>query len=223
MSAHENESSRNQLAILDLPSEIREYYNTLRDRLLLSLNSDSEPPRLIAITSCYSGEGVSTVAANLAVTLSHQGVVLLVDANMDHPSVHEIFNKSITPGLAERLEGEEAIMSHAAQNLDILPAGKMNGSLPRMYESPQRLSRLLAAYKQDYRYCIFDTPAVNETSAAMRMASLVDGVILVVEAERTRWEAVRRVKEQLLQVNATLLGIVLNKRIFPIPSLLYRK
>jgi capsular exopolysaccharide synthesis family protein len=212
---------------LDIPPKIREYYDTLRDRIMLSMHETKEPPQLIAITSCYSGEGVSTVATNLSVTLSHNGSVLLVDANLENPSIHKIFNKEPSPGLAELLEGElepdQKAILNAAMNLDFMAAGHLNGHLPRKVESPQRLSELLARFKREYRFTVFDTPAVNETSAAVRLVSLVDAVILVVEAERTRWETVRRVKDQLKQIKANVVGVVLNKRRFPIPRLFYRR
>jgi len=223
MSAPDDPNLNGGLPILDIPPKIREFYNTLRDRLMLSKDVSREPLRLIAVTSCYSGEGVSTVASNLAVTLSHHGSVLLVDANLDNPSLHRIFKMDLTPGLAETLESGTDAVTRAGHNMDILAAGQMNGSLPRMVESPDRLSDVLNEYREKYRFVVFDAPAVTESSAGVRLSSLVDGVILVVEAERTRSETVLRVKEQLAQVKANVLGVVLNKRRFPIPGILYRK
>lgn len=223
MPAPDDTTRNGGLPILDIPPKIREFYNTLRDRLMLAKGESREPPRLISLTSCYRGEGVSTVASNLAVTLSHHGRVLLVDANLHHPSLHRIFKVELTPGLAETLESGQVAITVAGHNFDVLAAGQMNGSLPRMVESPERLADVLKEYKEQYRFVIFDSPAVNESSAAVRLASLVDAVILVVEAERTRRETVLRVKEQLQQVEAKILGVVLNKRRFPIPGILYRK
>jgi capsular exopolysaccharide synthesis family protein len=210
-------------ATLDLPPGIKEYYDTLRDRLLLSSMDSLESLSLVAVTSTTSGEGVSTVATNLAVSLSHHGNVLLVDANIVNPAVHKIFGMNLSPGLAEMLEaGKPVPGTGAAHNLDVLAAGHPNGSIPLMFESAGALCGVLAQFRSDYRFVVFDLPPVNETSASLRLASLVDGVVLVVEAGRSRWESVQKVKKQLLQIRAKLLGVVLNKRRFPIPRFFYR-
>ncbi len=223
MSALDDSAPCETAATLDLPPKIKEYYNTLRDRLLLSSTGSVEPLCLVAVTSSYGGEGVSTVATNLAVSMSHHGSVLLVDANIMHPAIHKIFGMNLSPGLAETLEtGLTAVGTGAARNLDVLAAGHINGSVPMLYESPKDLSELLARFRSNYRFVVFDLPPVTETSAALRLASLVDGVLLVVEADRSRWESVRKVKRQLLQIKANLLGVVLNKRRFPIPRFFYR-
>jgi Mrp family chromosome partitioning ATPase len=75
--------------------------------------------------------------------------------------------------------------------------------------------------KKDYRYVIVDLPAINEVKWAVRAASLCDGVGLVVEAERSRWEAILEAKQQLLMSHANILGVILNKRRFPVPKWLY--
>lgn len=224
MSAPDVDTTKSDAPLLDLPPKVREYYNTLRDRLMLSAESLSRPPRLLAVTSCYSGEGSSTVAANLAVTLSHHGTVLLADANIGNPAVHRIFKISLSPGLAESLVTMDSqSVSRMALNLDVLTAGQLNGIAPKKFESPHIVNELLSQFKRQYEFVIIDAPAVNETSAALRIGSLADGVVLVVEAEKTRWETVERVKNQLEQVNAKVLGVVLNKRRYPIPRFFYRR
>jgi len=76
--------------------------------------------------------------------------------------------------------------------------------------------------KKDYRHVVLDMPAMKEARLAARLASLCDGVVLVIEAERLRWEVLLEAKAQLLKWNANTLGVVLNKRRFPIPEWLYR-
>ena len=225
MSVLDQDQKKNERVTLDLPLKVKEYYNTLRDRILLSSDETSRPLQLISVTACYGKEGTSTIAANLSVTLAHHGSVLLLDANVNKPSIHKIFRLDLSPGLAETLQSEDrhAAISKPARNLDILSAGHMSGDVPSLLESPQNLSELLSTYKRSFRFIVVDSPPINEKSAALRLASLVDGVILVVEAERTRWEAVRRVKDQLVQVKANVLGIVLNKRRFPIPAFMFRR
>jgi Mrp family chromosome partitioning ATPase len=82
--------------------------------------------------------------------------------------------------------------------------------------------KLLVQMKKAYRFIVLDLPAVNEASWTVRLARLCDGVCLVVEAERSRWEVVDRTREQLVRSNANVLGVVLNKRKMHIPEWLYR-
>ena len=76
--------------------------------------------------------------------------------------------------------------------------------------------------RKPYRFILVDMPATSDMSSTARMASKCDGVILVVEAEHLRWEVVQREKEQLEKWHANIVGVVLNKRRFPIPGWLYR-
>lgn len=210
-----------------VPASVREQYNAFRERLLLSAGA-GETPRVLAVTGSHPGEGVSTVAANVAATLARpgDGHVLLIDADLGHPSVHRIFRTKLAPGLADLLkDGEaakDAILPSPVQNLDILSAGAPNGDPSEIFSSGGLL-RLLDSAKKNYRFIVIDLPAVNKASWAVRLASLCDGVALVVEAERSRREVVQRVKEQLVESKANVLGVVINKRRFRIPGWLYHR
>jgi capsular exopolysaccharide synthesis family protein len=154
------------------------------------------------------------------------GHVLLIDADVGHPSVHRIFRTKLAPGLTDVLKdgeaGEQAILSSPIQNLDILSAGAPNGDPSEIFSS-SAVPRLLDSAKKKYRFVVVDLPSVTEASWAARLASLCDGVVLVVEAERSRREVVQRVKEQLVESKASVLGVVINRRRFRIPGWLYRR
>jgi len=206
-------------------STLSHYYEMLRDRLLLALNGTLSQPTMIAVTSSRPGEGVSTVAANLAVTLARQGDqrVLLVDANLEHPGANEIFGVRRGPGVAEILGDGEGNTTTIEQNLYFLSAGEKRGGLPQTIV-PQKfetLKRLVNA--QQYSFVVFDVPSVNQGTSTARLASLVDGVILVTEAERIRAEVAQRTKELLLDAKANVLGVVLNKRRYYVPNWLYKR
>lgn len=211
---------------LDIYGRGKEYYETLRYSILQSENGTTEPPRLIAITSCNRSEGVSTVASSLAVTLAlHGGRVLFVDANFHRPSAQQIFKVNISPGLGEVLwdamDSETAIQPSAIQNLFILSAGEMKKDPAPRYESKE-FADILSNFKRDYRCVVFDTPPMQRAgNSAIHLASLVDGVILVVETEKVRWEVAQRVRGRLVEAKANVLGVVLNKRKFHVPRLLY--
>ena len=83
------------------------------------------------------------------------------------------------------------------------------------------MARLLGAAKQDYRFIVVDMPALDEDSSAVRLAASCDGVVLVVETERLRWETISRTKHRLAQYHGNVLGVLLNKRRFPVPNWLY--
>jgi len=213
---------------MDVSGKGRLYYETIYDRLLSSVTSSSELPHLIAVTSCNIGEGVSTVASNLAVTLAgHSNErVLLVDANFHHPSAHKIFGVNLFPGLIEILEDSQdsktAIKPSTVENLFILSTGAKKSEISDEYES-QVFADLLDILKQDYSFIVFDTPPMSEGNCAVRLAGLADGVILVVEAEQVRWQVAQRAKERLVHAKANMLGVVLNKRKFHVPAWLYRR
>ncbi len=211
----------------DLPSPIRRHYVAFRERLLLAANEVSRGHYLIGVMSCSRCEGVSTVAANLASSLSEMGDggVLLVDANSHDPSIHRIFKTGLSPGLLDVLvtgqtdDGGDGII-HQAAGLDFLTAGGANGS-SRKPPNPEHLVRFLQMAKQDYRFIVVDLPALDEDGSVVRLAGSCDGLVLVVETERLRWEAVSKARQQLQQWNTNVLGVLLNKRRYPVPNWIY--
>ncbi|MCK4791539.1 MAG: hypothetical protein KAV87_47850, partial [Desulfobacteraceae bacterium] len=211
----------------NIPVKIRGHYSIFRDELLLKLNGHSKAPYVLAIIGCRRGEGVSTVAANISAMLAQGGGgrVLLVDTNIRCPSAHQIFQTRLEPGLANIPTADhdygDIIVSERFKNLHILAAGMPNGSPPGILR-PAQFAKLIKSMKKDYRHVVLDMPAMKEARSTARLASLCDGVVLVIEAERLRWEVLLDAKAQLLKWNANMLGAVLNKRRFPIPEWLYR-
>jgi len=210
----------------NMPANLKDHYEAFMERLLINNTSNAEVPRTLAIIGCHRGEGTSTVAANLATVLAKRGEnILLVDTDISNPSVHKIFQTRLTPGLADILtngkSNGDTISPSPVQNLHILPAGFNNTDLSEMLNSNE-FTKLLNSLKNRYSLVLIDMQAISEASSAIRLAGLCDGVILVVEAERLRWEVAQRTKEQLINTNANVLGVVINKRQFHIPNWLYR-
>ncbi len=210
----------------EVHGSLREYYQSLLVRLGESRNG-SRPPNVIAFTSCYPGEGVSTVAANLALMSAHQaqGQVVLVDANFRRPSVHRTFGARLSPGMAD-VTGQTAdlralVQPSSVANLYLVCAGRTDVDLPQVYHSKE-FYNLLGSLRRECSLVLFDTPALSEAGSAQCLASRVDGVVLVVEAQRVRWQAAEQAKQELLEAGANLLGVILNKRQLPIPRWLYR-
>lgn len=190
------------------------HYEALLRRLRHE-RANSSPPRAIGVTSCAGGEGASTVAANLAISAARTGCrVLLVDANIASPAVARALHVSPRPGLAELLSGEaepeEAVHPTGVPNLFAIPAG------PALDDDAtgcdwSRLSENVELLVKRYDLVIFDLPPADELSPAAVIASVLDGAVLVVEADRTCGQAALRAKRQLQSGGAKLLGVVLNK------------
>ena len=205
--------------------EVRGYYETLLERL--PWTEPSRRVETLGLTSCYSGEGVSTVAAELAVTAAGHGHrrVLLVDVNLARPSADRAFGVELQPGLAEVLSDPDrlpaAIRPTSVAGLFVLAAGKPDGSPAEVLDSAA-VADLIRRLKTDFDLVVFDLPAAGQGGSAARLAALLDGLLLVVEAERVRWEVAQRTSELLRRGHVHLLGAVLNKRRQHVPNWLYR-
>ncbi len=208
------------------PREIRKIYETFVDRLNNPSKGSLETLCTVSITSCHQGEGSSTVAIQLALMLANcgEGRILLVDANLQHPSVHKIFKENLSPGLADIFCDDYGSMTlirpSRINHLDLLCAGQADADISWRSDS-KSFAGLLDLWKREYSFVIFDSSAVWEGNDMISLGSSVDAVVLVVEAEKIRWETAQRAKEQLIDAKANILGVVLNKRRFYIPEWLY--
>jgi len=210
-----------------VPEPAQEYGLSILHSIGWPAGSGGEGPVTLGITSSTRGEGVSTVAAQVALAAASAGDqrILLVDANFDGPSVHSRFSADLAPGLADTLLGslapQEAVQSTSLVNLAVLTAGCSHGNLSAMYGS-SRLPEAIDRFKQAYGLVVIDLPALTGAGAAVRLAGMLDGVILVVEAERVQWEAAQRTALLLQRGSGRLLGAVLNKQHDPVPAWLSR-
>ncbi|MHB9027655.1 MAG: CpsD/CapB family tyrosine-protein kinase [Candidatus Latescibacterota bacterium] len=208
--------------------EQKRHFDALPDSILRLIKDKSKRPLMFALTSCYRGEGVSTVASNLTQFLAQTSKepVLLVDLNFQDPAVHRIFGKSLSPGVIDLVFNNpvefSCVQATHVENLFVLSAGECFDDFAGLYDM-QSLSDLMELMKRDYEYVIFDTPPLCEENTAVRLAGLVDGFILVVEAEKIRWEVAMRMRDRLLQADANILGVILNKRKFHVPDWLYNR
>jgi capsular exopolysaccharide synthesis family protein len=209
--------SEKPLADVCLDEEVREHCQAILHGIDWPDLDSPNALRTLGITSCYAGEGVSAVAAQLAATaaLESGGRVLLLDCNLPCPSVHQTFGVPSRPGLMECLrQGErlpEAIQPTVVRNLWVMATGELRGSPARAYDSPA-LPALLKDLEGDFDLVVCDMPTAARASCVTRVARHLDGVLLVVEAERVYCQVAKRAKELLLAAGASVLGVVLNKR-----------
>jgi protein-tyrosine kinase len=194
---------------------VGEAYKLLRTQILQRTRADNK--NLLMITGPQVGEGKTLTAINLAISLSQEvdKTVLLVDADLRRPTVHEYFGLPPGPGLVDYLTGGHAlsdILVHPEgfSKFVILPGGRPVAEAAELISSPM-MAELVEELKHFYadRYVLFDLPPLLAFADALAFAPLMDGIILVVEKGQTTREDLQRCLELLKDF--PLLGTVLNK------------
>jgi polysaccharide biosynthesis transport protein len=202
-----------QVPAWDERHELKPFFETLRDRLMtyFEMINLTHKPKLVAVTSCGPGAGVTTTAAGLASSLSEigEGNVLLVSMNVRDGEAHHFYKGKLTRGIEDMLEKNNRDQSQVQSNLFVAKEVESDDRLPRVL--PKRFSHLVPMMKaSDYDYIIFDMPPVSEISITPRLARFMDMVLLVIESEKTSRDAAVRVAS-LLAESKTNVGMVLNK------------
>ena len=205
-------------------SEIAEAYRALRTSILLS--SLGAPPKVILVTSALPQEGKTTTSMNSAIVLAQKGgKVLLVDADLRRPGVHQTMGMSSRAGLSTLLtgsdKGENLIQtSRQLKNLFILPAGPTPPQPAELLGSDLMRS-LLQHWREEYDHIVIDTPPALTVTDAVLLSPAVDAVILVIRSGRTPKDALRRARDLLAQVNARVMGVVVNAIDLQSPDMYY--
>ena len=196
-------------------SAVAEAYAILQTNITFS--RPEEQLKVLALTSALPGEGKTTTAVNLALTLCQRGLsVCLVDADLRRPQLHEIFHVPREPGLSEVLKGLRTFESASrpmqigeGPQLAVLTAGAPGLSAPALVGST-RMRTLLNELRNQFDLVILDTPPVNILTDAALLGVNADGVLVVVRAGATDAAALHYAMEQLNHVRAPALGIVMN-------------
>jgi succinoglycan biosynthesis transport protein ExoP len=207
-----NEVSR-IFALNEPKSLVAEAYRTLRTNLQFS--SLDTPLRSLVVTSAVATEGKTTTAANLAVVMAQAGNrIVLVDGDLRRPSAHKLFGLSNGTGLTTALvEDPRALNGYlqetGIENLRVLTAGPIPPN-PQELLGSQRMEELLRRLEEEADIVVLDTPPTLVVSDANVLAARASGVLMVVNAGKTRRAAVRQAVEGLRKVGANVLGCVLN-------------
>ena len=193
-------------------SPISEAYRTLRTNLDFA-NLDQALKTLV-VTSAGVGEGKSTTLANLAVVSAQAGrKVVLVDADLRRPTLHQVFGLDNESGLTTVMMDETALASPPLQDsgiedLAVLTSGPLPPN-PAELMGSRRMEEVIAALAEQADQVFFDTPPVVAVTDAAVLATKVDGVLLVISAGKTRRDSARTAVQRLEQINARLVGMVL--------------
>ena len=199
----------------DGSSGLAEAYRQLRTSVLLS--TPGHAPKTLLITSALPGEGKTTTAVNTAVALAQTGArIVLVDGDMRKPRLHSIFDLKSREGLSSILSSDPSeaemlnvIMQDEGTGLHVLGSGPVPPNPAELLCSEQ-MRRLMTLLGATFTHIVIDSPPITSFTDGVLMASMVDGVLLVVEGGKSSWRVVRRSKQMMQDVGAKIVGVVLN-------------
>jgi len=207
-----------------IPQQIVEEYQRLKYNLLRT--NSGKGIKTLLFTGPSEGEGHSPVLINFAIALASEGdKVLLVDANLRNPSFHHVFNLEKKSGLTDLLYGKSPLLNVVKEtqirHLSVITCGMASSNPGSVFEL-NALDSHIQEMKAQYDWVLFDSPPINSSNDSIALAPRVDGVIMVVEAEKTRWEVAQSAKQRIESGNGTILGVILNNRRFHIPERIYK-
>ena len=198
----------------------------LVQRLYSTAGNGSGSKQVVSFSGISRDDRSSWICARAGEMLAQQAdtSVCLVDANFHSPQLHAQFATANQIGLAEALDVEGPIRNFgkpvSGENLWLIPSGSVNHGL---YPSMDRYRERLAELREAFDYILLSAPPLSRETESTFLGQLADGMVLIVEANHSRRETVRRAKEQLESAHVRLLGAVLDQRTFPIPEGLYRR
>ena len=196
-------------------SPLAESYRQLRTSVLLS--TAGRAPRTLLVTSSLPGEGKTTTAVNTAISLAQTGAaVVIIDADMRRPRLRSIFDLAEREGLSSILSSDmdqekmlELIAKDETSGLHVLTAGPIPPNPAELLGSDQ-MRKLIAVLSGKFNHIVIDSPPISSFTDGVLIASIVDGVLLVVHGGKSSRSVVRRSRQLLLDVGAKIFGVVLN-------------
>lgn len=222
------ESLSKLICLLDPKSVLSESLRSLRTNIQFA--SLDRRVKSIIFTSAALGEGKSTCVINLAITMAQEGIrVLLVDADLRKPIVHQRLGIEREPGLVDALLGTTSWRSYVRSatdlmlgtvgvdrflstpgldNLHVITSGSESGN-PNEFLNITKIKALIAEMQEDYDIVLIDTPPILPVTDAVAFSSRVDGTILVYQVGRIGRNALKRAKFLLDHAQANVLGVVL--------------
>jgi capsular exopolysaccharide synthesis family protein len=197
----------------DPKSPVSESYRSLRTNITYA-TAESKIKSLL-ISSPQPGEGKSTTTANLAIAFAQlRKRTLLIDADLRKPVLHNVFDRTRGPGLAEYLIGEVVdvntiIQPTKVENLFIITAGGLPPNPSELLGS-SRMSELVDQLEHEWDMVLFDSPPIVAVTDASMISGEIDAIVMVVKAGQTDRAAVDRALDTIRNVKAPLVGVILN-------------
>ncbi|VAW46532.1 Tyrosine-protein kinase Wzc [hydrothermal vent metagenome] len=202
------------LQFIEAPkSAFAESIRTLRTGVLLSLPDHEH--KSILVTSTVPSEGKTTIAMNLAHSLSHLGDTILVEADLRRPMVKKNMGSKNQTGLSSLITGESTfansiVVDIRSKKLHILSSGLIPPN-PLELLSSEKFEALLDQLKEKYKFVIIDCAPVMAVSDALVLSQKVDGVLFVIKHESTPSQLVESAVTRLKRISAKVIGVTLNR------------
>lgn len=211
--AWRNGGSRDLVLAHHPRSVVAEAYRNLRTAILLS--RAGAPPRTVLFTSASVGEGKTATAINTSVIFAQMGYrVVVIDADLRRPRGHQVLGLQNERGLSELLTGhrsrEEVVVPTSQENLFFIGSGTEPPNPSELLGS-RKMKQFLDELQEEFDCIIIDSPPIMPVSDPILLSTIVDGVILVVDGQRTAKQLVREARSRLKKANAPVLGLVLNR------------
>jgi len=203
-----------ELVMCNQPRSIlAEAYRNIRTSLLLSFSE--RPPQRILVTSPSPLQGKTTTLINTAISLSQTGArVLIIDGDMRKPRIHKVFGDRNRLGLSDCLSGgaelTSVIRKSEIKNIYYIPAGPIPPNPSELLGSAL-FREMMQVLSQRFDHILIDAPPVLGFADSIVLSSAVDGVILVILFGKTQKMVLQRAKDGLLNANAKILGVVINR------------
>ncbi len=198
------------ITITDPRSPVSEAYRTLRTNL--SFYSLDNPIHTLVVTSAATDEGKSTTIANLAVTMAQGGHrTILVDCDLRRPSLHTLFSLKQEPGFTNMIlgeAGEPSLQQTDIDNLSLLSAGTLPPN-PADLLGSKKVDQIITTLAAKADIVLFDAPPVIAVTDAAVLGAKVDGVLLIINAGKTKRDHAERAKETLEKAKVRLVGAAL--------------
>jgi capsular exopolysaccharide synthesis family protein len=193
-------------------SAVAECCRAIRTNLLFM--SPDKPLKTILVTSSSPQDGKTTAAVDLSIAMADSGNrVLLLDADMRRPRVHKALGLRDGGGLSSLILGEvrleDALQATPVQNLFAIPCGSIPPNPSELLHT-EAFAAVLRAATERFDRIVIDSPPVAAVSDALIISTQVDGTVVIVKAGTTTRDAVRRTLRSLADLNARVLGVVLN-------------
>ncbi len=195
-------------------SAFAEFVRNIRTTVNFSAREDGKPPRRLLITSAGPREGKTTSSINLGISFAATGRrVCLVDADLRRPSLHHAFGLDNEHGFSSLISGastpEQVVQATPQEGLFIIPSGPRPPN-PAEVLGSEACHRALDRLNELFDLVIIDSPPVVAVTDAVVLSAHVDGVIIVIKSFKVARDLVLQAKRQLTDVDARLIGVVLN-------------